>query len=234
MLNDLQKDVLIGSMLGDGHLELKGRSKNARLVINRSRKDENYLLWQRDIFSYCCSEKAVSYYKSYNKYTDKTYLGINLKTGANIDFTPYHQDWYLPIDWDKNVKIVTLDLVLNPMIMLIWFLDDGSVVRNDHEKLILKFATDGFRRYDTLFLKDLLEKRYGGTFKLYKNSVYDDDNFGYRLYGYNKPAEAFVEEMNSIILPCMSRKYTWLEPYEKKIHTYDIKRVLFYQKQWAN
>lgn len=218
MFSDEQKDILIGSMLGDGHLQLNAnnRSVNARLVIRRSAKDAAYLLWEHKIFEEFCSSHAVSKYVYYNKTTSKNYYGISLTTRATPLFTEYHQLWY------SDIKRVPRNLELNTLIMLIWFLDDGCVTRshNGKGKLEIKFSTEGFVREDSLFLIDLLQYRYSQ-----KYYICDNGTGKFNIRGYGSSADAIIDDISSVYpMDLMGRKATWLLPYEPVIHSYDIKR----------
>ena len=68
-LSQEQKDILAGSMLGDGNLSLNitNRCKNARLTIRRSVRDKEYLLWEAEKFKEFLSEKSIKEYKSFGE-----------------------------------------------------------------------------------------------------------------------------------------------------------------------
>jgi hypothetical protein len=217
-----QASVLVGSMLGDGHLQLNReyRSINARLIIRRSIKDEAYLLWERSIFKEFCSEKSIRRYADYNKNVDKTYHGISFTTLAHPIFTEYHVAWYL------NVKRVPHNLSLDTLIMLIWFLDDGCAIRNESGKLEIKFSTEGFCEDDVLFLLDLLRHKYGQKYTSYLNQKPKNTlQSGLRICGYGPAADAIIDDISSIYpYDLMGRKAVWRQPYTPKIHSFDIKR----------
>ncbi len=213
-LNKEQHDVLIGSMLGDGSLQLdhKNRAKNARLIIRRSVKDTDYLLWQYSLFKDFCSDKAIRNYKDFHNKSKKYYEGISFTTKASPVFTAYYNLWY------KDKKIIPSDLRLNKLIMLIWFLDDGSISRSKSGNMTIKFSTHGFSFEENIFLKFLLEQKYRETFYLNK------DNGKYFIRGNSGATNAIIDDIKDIYLSCMNRKAIWNNSYKAVIHSYDIKK----------
>jgi len=53
-LTQIQKEVLIGTLLGDGCLLVNVYGKNYRLYIEHSVKQKNYLEWKYEIFREWC------------------------------------------------------------------------------------------------------------------------------------------------------------------------------------
>lgn len=199
-LTEIQKDILIGSMLGDGNLALnpKNRSKNARLTIRRSIKDKDYLLWEAKEFTQFMTNNAVSEYSYFDDRTQKIYKGISLITRAAPALTNYFCQWYL-----DNVKIVPKNIILTPLILLIWFLDDGSAYYGKHGDVQFKLSTNGFSKEEVHFLRDKLVDRYSSKFSVNKN----DHKFIITSYG--DAAFNFIDEIDPILPECMSRKAKW-------------------------
>jgi hypothetical protein len=218
-LTDTQKDVLVGSMLGDGSLGCneENRSKNARLTIRRALKDWRYLLWEHELFEDFCSTAGLRLFIQ-EPNVIQPYDSISFQTLSNPVFTEYIDKWY-----DDNIKIVPRDLELNSMIMLIWFLDDGCITRSNSGKFNLQLSTDGFRKDDTMFLLDLLEERYDCRFEAHCSNI---EKQQYRIHGYGDAANAIIEEMKPFFpYEMMGRKATWNIHWEPKIHTYDHKEM---------
>lgn len=160
----LQKDILIGSMLGDGHLYLYKNAKNSGLVIERSAQDLGYLEYEFNIFKEFCSSKKLYHRTIISKITGKKLEYYRFRTGTNELFTEFRNEWY----HNSRIKSVPKTLDLNPTICAIWFCDDGSVVKYSKNRLKLQIATDGFSKDDCEFLTHLMTKRIGGTFHVYK------------------------------------------------------------------
>lgn len=215
LFSDIQSDILTGSMLGDGHLGLnrKNRSINARFIIRRALKDSAYLMWEYDIFKEFCSNNSIREYSDYHSKTKKSYPGVSFTTLSNPLFTERHSIWY------NGIKRVPCDLKINQLIMLIWFLDDGCVIRTKSNKLEIKLSTDGFIKDDSLFLCELLQQRYNQKF-----NVYNSGNEKFHIRGFDLATKALINDIMPVFpFHLMNRKATWLFPLEKKNHSYDLK-----------
>ena len=125
-MNNLQTEILIGSLLGDGTLRKKNRGfkDNCTFVKNQCKKDKDgndkidYMKWHFDSFSpYSSSIGIVKKRKAQNQY--------EFRTGANVVFTELEKKWYIPSD-KKRIKIIPSDVKLTPLSLCVWFMDDGS------------------------------------------------------------------------------------------------------------
>lgn len=115
------KQILFGSLLGDGKLELGKRSKNARFGFIQSTKFEDYFLLVFNIFSQYSSANYRTY--SYlDKRTGKIYVSMNFWTRALPLFTEFYSQFYV-----NKVKIVPFDLsLLTPLSLAHWIMQDGA------------------------------------------------------------------------------------------------------------
>lgn len=57
---DKTKEVIVGSLLGDADIELRGRAINGRFKIIQSTKHKDYFLMLFEIFSQYCSTLHLS------------------------------------------------------------------------------------------------------------------------------------------------------------------------------
>ncbi len=95
-LTQVEKSIIIGSLLGDGYLRIVPGRKNAFLEINHSISQKEYVDWK-------------------------------FRKLRNIVKSPQHPELtelYLRF-YSNKVKIIP-DLELNPLIIAVWFMDDGS------------------------------------------------------------------------------------------------------------
>src|ERR1700690_1587449 len=155
ILSQEQESILIGTLLGDGHLALQKGAITASLRINRSIKDIKYLEYQFNIFKDFCMP-----YSSIKEY--KRNVEVTLQTRACKVFNSFYDKWYV----DK-VKIIPKDLKLDPLLLAIWFCDDGSLTKTKNSrKLIL--LTEGFSLKENEFLVSLIKNTFDINFYVYK------------------------------------------------------------------
>jgi hypothetical protein len=155
--SQIQHEILIGGLLGD--LSIEKRSLNARFKIERSTKDLKYLQWQFDQFKNYC--KKINIYDRYDKRYDSTHSYCYIRSCADSELNQYHSDWYQP------KKIVPRNFELTPLILAIWFADDGCMTKYSENHYVVKFSTEGFLPEDTEYLKDMLCKYTNSKFYMY-------------------------------------------------------------------
>ena len=120
-LTKKQKQFLIGTLLGDGTLYLGERNTNARLKIQHSEKDKDYLKFKHSILKNFVTGKIIRE-KKINKDTNKNYLSQLFITTTHPEFTEFHKLFY-----KIRKKVVTSNTLnkLTPFGLAIWIMDDG-------------------------------------------------------------------------------------------------------------
>ncbi len=117
-LTQTQKSIIIGSILGDGYLRVIKKRKNAFLEINHSYKQKDYVDWK------------FNNLKSIVKSPPKFRVGNEGRTAYRFYtrqlpvLTELFYNFY-----EKKVKIIPKNLKLDPLVIAVWFMDDGSKCR---------------------------------------------------------------------------------------------------------
>ena len=146
-LTQLQKSVLIGSLLGDGYLRIVPERKNAFLEVNHSIKEKEYVDWKFKIFrNICISEPKMRSGKDGR-------IAYRFFTKQHSELTKFHKIFYR-----NGQKVIPSNLQLNPIILSVWFMDDGSrcsdsdfylnsqeFIKEDQEKLVEKLEILGLK-----------------------------------------------------------------------------------------
>lgn len=195
-LSEIQNDVLIGSLLGDGSLSKDG--KYPRLKIERSLSDLNYLSWQFSIFENFCSSRITTYHK-YDKRYNKVYNSAAFRTRAVPAFLKYYDKWYI-----NGIKKIPVDIVLSPLIIAVWIADDGCII-NNNKHLILKISTECFGEAGAQLLSSKLSTKYKEKFPIYRKNK-DKDQFFIKTS--TCAAQAVLKDIQPHIIKMgMIRKY---------------------------
>ncbi|TSC69177.1 MAG: hypothetical protein G01um101466_157 [Parcubacteria group bacterium Gr01-1014_66] len=142
-LTQSQKSLLIGTLLGDGYVRIVPGRRNAFLEVNHSYHAKAYVEWKyrmlRDIAgSYPVMRKAKQGRIAYRFYTKQ-----------HPDITKLHEAFY-----QKGYKIVPDNLILDPLSLAVWYMDDGSRCRSSDVYL----NTQQFEKDDQKHLITILEK----------------------------------------------------------------------------
>jgi len=131
--NDHQKDVLLGTLMGDGYLGLDDsrNQANPRLEWGHGPKQRDYLIWKAEQFGRLFN-KAIPH-----PYVNKDgNLSFRLSSRMHPLFKPYHDLFYSRPDDEvtahihkKRITPEILDRVTDQA-LAIWWCDDGTMFRN--------------------------------------------------------------------------------------------------------
>jgi hypothetical protein len=143
-LTDRQRDILIGSMLGDGKLTKVAdgsKEKHSRFGELHCVKQADYLVWKsRELELFGASLK--------HDIKNNGFLACEFRTISHPIFTEMERKWYARDNENKYIKIenkrvkkVPKDLCLSPLSLSVWYLDDGWRPKHDRQVYI---STQGF------------------------------------------------------------------------------------------
>lgn len=163
-LNVIQ--VIIGSLLGDGHLEKRAKGIGCRLIIEQTNQNIEYLMWLYNFFytqGYCTNLKPKLFKRI--KKNNVIYYGIKFNTYTFSSLNWLHNLFYSK-DKIKHLPISLLYDYLNPMALSIWFMDDGSKLGSG-----FKIATNCFKFYELEELCNLLHDKFKLKCSLHKSKL---------------------------------------------------------------
>lgn len=161
-LTNHQNNLIIGSLLGDAWLSKVKGPKNVK--FSKQQKLPDHITWlskelqpyTKKVYTPTSRNKMVSTYSpdegvqiKFEK-TKKHKVGYCLYTIAHPVFTDLRNKWY-----PNDVKSIPPDLILNPEMLAIWFIDDGS---NSYKNRQAYIATNGFTFEEAEFLVERLKK----------------------------------------------------------------------------
>lgn len=146
-LTQLQKSIIIGSLLGDGYLRIVPGRKDAFLEINHSLEAKEYVDWKfRMLRNICSSGPKIRKSKGRR-------IAYRFFTRQHPELTALWKIFYR-----KSKKIVPHSLQFDPVILSVWFMDDGGrcgdsnfylntqkFSKKDQEKLIEKLEPLGLK-----------------------------------------------------------------------------------------
>lgn len=145
-LNDRQKSIILGSMLGDGTLtKVYGNTRNSRFDEGHCINQYGWLAWKQSELEPLPSllkEGVTTARKNMGggvivNDPTRTYKNCNLRTVTCDCFTELEKVWYKR---DENgeyvykmvgkkkhrIKVVPSNLILDPLMLSVWYMDDGS------------------------------------------------------------------------------------------------------------
>lgn len=152
-LSSLQKEVLIGLLLGDGHIELSPNGKSARLKVEYSIKNTDYVEWLYQIFRNLV--RMTPRKRIINSFGGN-FERCGFTTLSLPDFLSFRKLFY-----QTKTKIVPKNIgkLLTELGLAVWFMDDGSYKSKEcRGKLI---CTHNFTIEEITFLCHVLKEKFG-------------------------------------------------------------------------
>lgn len=190
-LSKKQQSILIGLLLGDGHLETQNNGLTYRLKIEHSIEQSDYVNWLYEEFKDWVNQKP------YIKVRKNGQKSIGFSTYSSGSFRFYGQLFY-----KKKKKVVSKMLYkqLKPISLAVWFMNDGSRKSLKHKTYILH--TLGFTKKDVVMLKTTLKNNFDIDANLHSQK-----NKYFRLYIMSESAKKFTEIIYPFVKGIASMKH---------------------------
>lgn len=122
-LNQEQKQICYGTLLGDASISLNG--KNARLQMHHGLNQFKYIYWKYKKLESICSRKSFTFKTPGKNSYSKRRFKIRLQTLNSPDLT----DIFYLLRKNGGPKVVTRDYLdlLEPLAIAVWWCDDGTL-----------------------------------------------------------------------------------------------------------
>lgn len=216
--------VIIGSLLGDGHLEKRNKGIGTRLIIEQTNQNVEYLMWlYNNIYKqgYCSSLKPKFFKRIKKKNT--VYFGVKFNTYTFSSLNWIHDLFYKIKEqaststkhkaqcagrYIKRIPISFLYENLSPLALAIWFMDDGSKLGSG-----FKIATYCFELSELEELCKLLFEKYNFNCSIHSNKV--KGKLTWTLYIKKSSARPFANLIEPFMLNSMKYKLGIYSQYNK-------------------
>src|SRR3989344_6831389 len=133
-LSDQCKEIIFGSLLGDGSLKIHKSYKNARFSFRHSVHQKDYFFWKKEQL------KEISGKSNFWRQKPDGLGGEKLRyqSTASESLTELYK-----LTHERNQFVIRRKWLnkLTPLSLAIWWLDDGSLISNGKRGV---FCTDSF------------------------------------------------------------------------------------------
>lgn len=209
-LTQQQKDLLVGTLLGDGNLqtETQGRTWRYRAIQKVEHKD--YLFHKYEILQeFCPTEPKLSRVEDVR--TNKTYERWMFNTKVHGSLRFYGNMFYT---YDRKTQRMVKDVPLNiekfltPLAVAYWYMDDGSI-KYLGKSNAMRICTESFSDHGVYRLERALKKLYDiEATHTQKNKIVNGKKVrgGLRLVINEKASAAFRELIKPHLVDCMKYK----------------------------
>lgn len=208
-MTQVHKSIIIGSLLGDGHLRLPSHAKNALLEISHCEKQLGYLKWIHGLlqpFSRPIKQTETMGKKMLGDMEINNSNFYRFWTITHPDITEIFKKYYR-----KGLKGVNETIIdrVDLLAMTTWFVDDGSIRRRNGQPDMCTIATNSFTYKEHLVLVEIVRKFFKGTIKIYQVSSYykGEKRLYYMLYMLGKKyVNEFLNMIKLVSPECMHYK----------------------------
>lgn len=188
-LTYFQKQVLLGTLLGDSSLRLTKDCKNAKFICSHSIKQKEYCEYKAEIFK----NLGVSCKYHKRNVPDKRngiyYEDYTLNISSNPEFNIWYQSLY-----KNKIKVIPFNLFkyFTEISLAFMFMDDGSKIGDT-----FTIATNCFTEEELTKFRIFLLQKFELETTMFKSHV---------IYIKKKSASKFISLIKPYIIPCMQYK----------------------------
>jgi len=207
-LTQLQKDLIIGSLLGDGNMQTGSDGRTWRYRALQQSKHKDYLFHKYEILKPLCGPNTIPIEsivlddrtgKDSKRWTFNTLTDPSLNFFANLFYT-YDQK---ERKWVSDVP-VNIELFLTPAALAYFYMDDGSVKWLGKSNA-MRICTEGFTVEGVGRIQKALQKKYGILTTL-TNKALKSGEIRKRISIPEKSSSAFSELIKPYLVDCMKYK----------------------------
>lgn len=191
-MTDCQRDIILGLLLGDGHLEKNGHY--VRLKVDQALNHIDYINWLYEELKNLVPSKPIII-KEKDKRTNRVYRWLHLSTYSNLEFKKWWEVFY--VNKKKTIPPNIEDMLKSEISLAIWFMDDGYK-RDDCAAIRLN--TDAFGYEEQNILIHCLEKNFRIKSHLHKKGKW------LNIYIPKDEAKNFCELVKPYIVPSFRYK----------------------------
>ena len=191
-LNQVQKELILGTIIGDGCLITSRSGKAARLQIRHNIKHKAYVEWK-----YSMLQNWVLTPPREDTHNNSWYF----RTFSHLELMQIKRKFYN--DGKRVIPLQIAEVFTSPLSLAVWLMDDGNGY--PHYKGF-RISTYGFGLEGNLRLKACLKANFS-----LDPTVFSDSK-GYQLLIRKKDANELASLVSPYVVDCMKYKFITLTP----------------------
>ena len=195
-LTPIQREILIGSILGDGYLFPTVSGKYAYLRISHGPKQKQYLFWKYSLFRDWVLPLPKYQFQNKNKPELGGYWWF--KTIAHPVLLSIRKLFYP--EGKKRIPHNIGEIMKSPRSLAVWYGDDGTLVSSAG----LRIQSEGFTKPENELLLELLWKNFGVNCKLQRNG---GNGYGWSIGIGKDGTEKFIKLIRPYLPKCLEYKF---------------------------
>jgi len=192
-LDQAQRSVLVGTLLGDGFLYMGRRSKCPSLRLGHGPRQKDYLIWKASIFNDLFKTTVP------REYSYKSGVQLHLASRSHPELLEYHRLFYGT--GRKRITPQVLDLV-DDVALAVWYGDDGTLCKSSKAPRIV-LCVGGLDESEYLMVGLFMRERFGVVKRI--GTGQPESNYT-RFIVSSEDSERYLESWKDILPDSMSYK----------------------------
>lgn len=193
--------LIVGSVLGDSHLEKRTVSGGTRVIFEQCSSNVNYLRWFHHTL-------ALGGYVNPAKPKLKTRIGAGNKVRYYYRISSYtfnslnflHEGFYVN---GRKTVFNDLETYLTPLALAVWYMDDGSYIKSSKTG---KIATNNFTYEEIKTLCNILKVKFNLNCNIFAPCASQGVKGSYVLYITKESFISFVQLIEPFLVDSMKYK----------------------------
>lgn len=196
-LTSIQRNFIIGSLMGDGTMRIGKGAINANFKVEHCLAQRDYVDWKYTIlksFVFTPPKLSYRYDENHTKYPKSWWF----RTIRHPELTSIYHRFYTGDGYKTGHKIIPENIIddLTPFAAAILIMDDGS-----YNKGCIDISTHSFYLNEIEKLAHAFSINIGA-----KAKIRNDSDKGLRMYFSKSETDILIESIYSYIIPSMEYK----------------------------
>jgi hypothetical protein len=215
ILTYTQRQIILGSLLGDMSIRVGNGQSNPRISAVQSTNQSDYLLWKYSALKNLTSSEPYidSTVDNFGRISGKDGFG-ELKRHYSLRFQTMSIPCLLPIykmvrgDGNKYVSKPWLNEIVDPIGLAVWYMDDGCLTN----KYAARFALGSMSQEEQFAIQDWMLNRWDIDSTIFKQPNPVSSKWSYNIYSNlsissrKSNLHKFKELVEPYIIPSMRYK----------------------------
>lgn len=198
-----QRELIIGSLLGDATMRIGKGAKNANVKMEHGLNQKEYVEWKYEILKpWVFTPPKLSY--RYRENGERYLKSWWFRTIRHPKLTEIYKKFYIGEESKNRKKIIPrfLEENITPLMLSVLIMDDGS-----YSKKKIDISTYSFSLEDICFFQKCLKNIFD-----VESNFYKDRDKGYRMYFNQKETKKLIKLISPYIIPSMKYKIGFVTP----------------------
>lgn len=198
-LDPVQKNLIIGSLFGDGNLRFVSKNREATFIVDHGYKQKDYVLWKYDVMKDWVLTEPKVIERLYHKDPSRKLTSFRFSTISHPELTFWYNIFYK--NGRKIIPENVAEILKLPLSLAVWFMDDGN-----KNKQAVFLNTQQFSIEEQELLRNCLFVNFGLETTINKHWVFNGKQL-YRIRINTKSTKKLYAMIKDFVLPSMQYKF---------------------------